>query len=360
MPDKPLPVEPGDRPSAEHHNLTDDAAFRDFSGGAPGFDFPDGFGVRNEENYPEPYAKAQSDWEDNSADPKVSVKMCDRDGSNPRGAAFDVYLPRRRATDTATQPIDDFNPDIFEDDVIRWEYDNDGRRVCVSEYLHSIPWAVAQSDWNENGAATPRVIVKACDSDGSNPRGPNFFVYLPRKRAASIGYDPDVYAADLIRWDWDHDRNRDPKSLRVCITPYLSSKIGDIRSQAENTRIQTGWLECIYANRLTVRNIGHRVAMGRETENPEANEDAAGETGGFRWHGADGPGEADNNHPDHSIESLQGDDNLDASIGEFLHGENEPDPTILKHLGPFNIDSVGQDTDNRMPFMVVIKIQRYK
>ncbi len=122
----PPDVNEGDRPSAAGHNAVKDAAFRELSGSAPGFSGPDGMGVRAHEQFPEPYAKAQSDWEENDGDPKVSVKQCDADGTNERGSAFDVYLPRRRAT-----PGDN-DPDVYTGDIIRWTYDYEGRRILIS------------------------------------------------------------------------------------------------------------------------------------------------------------------------------------------------------------------------------------
>ncbi len=129
MANKPPDVREGDRPSASGHNDVADAAFRELGGSAPGFSGPDGMAVRENEQFPEPYAKAQSDWEENSGDPKVSVKMCDADGENVRGPAFDVFLPRKR-----DEPVDQ-DPDVYEDDVIQWAFDYAGRRVCVSPYL---------------------------------------------------------------------------------------------------------------------------------------------------------------------------------------------------------------------------------
>lgn len=116
MADRPPDVEPGQRPSAAGHNAVTEAAFREFPATRPS----------DHEAYPEPYAKCQSDWEENAGDPKVSVKYCDADGSNVRGTAFDVYLPRRRTE------AEDIDANAYEDDIIRWAYDYAGRPILVS------------------------------------------------------------------------------------------------------------------------------------------------------------------------------------------------------------------------------------
>ena len=81
-----------------------------------------------------------------------------------------------------------------------------------------------------------------------------------------------------------------------------------------------------------------------------ADEDAPKDTGGFRWHGADGPGEADNNHPDHVWDTQQADDNLDFIVTEIMVSDDWPDAEEhAEHLGPFN---ALKDTDNRPRYYV--------
>jgi hypothetical protein len=121
------------------------------------------------------------------------------------------------------------------------------------------------------------------------------------------------------------------------------------------------------------------VLMGRDTAG-EANESEAGNTGGFRWHGQSDEGTAeDNNHPNHKNHSHRvytgGSDTVAAdndgnnaiqvydTMGEvWTTGVDELKPDtdgvdFANHLGPFN---AYEDTDNRMPFYVVITIERYK
>ena len=80
-------------------------------------------------------AKVQtgSDWtETNDAMPYVNeCKLCDEDGSNERGDAFRISLPRRRDYTL------DFDPDVYEGDVIPWTFNAQGTPFCVGKYLNS-------------------------------------------------------------------------------------------------------------------------------------------------------------------------------------------------------------------------------
>ena len=152
MSNKPHDVNAGDRPSAAHHNEVADAAFRELGGSAPGFSAPDGMAVRSNDEFPEPYAKCQSDWAENTGDPKVSVKMCDADGTNERGSAFDVYLQRRRTK------ANDIDANAYEDDIIRWAYDYEGRRVMVSIPPVGIVFGELDGILEQGGSQTLKVF----------------------------------------------------------------------------------------------------------------------------------------------------------------------------------------------------------
>ena len=81
------------------------------------------------------HAKVQtgSDWtETNDALPYVDeCKLVDADGTNERGDAFRIYLPRRR------DDLLDFDPDVYEGDVIPWMYNSEGTPICVGNFLNS-------------------------------------------------------------------------------------------------------------------------------------------------------------------------------------------------------------------------------
>jgi len=121
------------------------------------------------------WAKAQDIWQENSGDPRVSCKVCQRDGSGETGDAFWIYLPRRRGVST------DFDPDIYSGDVIPWEIDAEGTAFCTGEYLHSkigdLRWQKAAlripTGWqecdstNSSWDATGRVLMGR-DADGAD------------------------------------------------------------------------------------------------------------------------------------------------------------------------------------------------
>lgn len=84
------------------------------------------------------WAKAQSDWVENGAypdgDPKVSVKACARDGTGATGDVFDVYLPRNPRS--VIDFLHDADPAVYTDFVIGWLRDSEGTRICTTPYLH--------------------------------------------------------------------------------------------------------------------------------------------------------------------------------------------------------------------------------
>jgi len=111
-------------------------------------------------------------------------------------------------------------------------------------------WAVAQSDWEENGsypAGDPKVSVRVCDRKGENEGGSAFDVYLPRNPRSPSGKehdaDPAVYEGWVIGWELDSE------GTPICTTPYLHmGKIKDIRIQGADDIVPTGWHECDGSN----------------------------------------------------------------------------------------------------------------
>jgi len=86
------------------------------------------------------YCKAQAHWVYASYC-YVSCKVCDYDGSNERGSAFNVYLPRLAGN----------HPAVYKDDVIGYEVKEDGRLegskyACHTKIGHKIEgyWSAAQ------------------------------------------------------------------------------------------------------------------------------------------------------------------------------------------------------------------------
>ena len=108
------------------------------------------------------WAKADSDWNENGAAcAKVSVKPCDADGTvedDPVPDSFDVFLPRNRTKIKAN----DYDPDIYADDIILWRYTEDGTKVCASTYLTS---KIGDFRW-QDAATRIQTGWKPCDDDG--------------------------------------------------------------------------------------------------------------------------------------------------------------------------------------------------
>lgn len=121
------------------------------------------------------WAIAQSDWDDNSDDPKVSVKSCsDRDGTSPTGDAFDVYLPRTI----------DADPAIYDGGVIGYAIGSDGDPVCITPYMNGkvgdirqivaletpLEYSGIPEGWEELAAANHRALIGR-DVEGESDEG---------------------------------------------------------------------------------------------------------------------------------------------------------------------------------------------
>lgn len=91
--------------------------------------------------------------------------------------------------------------------------------------------AKAQAIWQSG--SPPYVSVKSCNLAG-NVLGDAYNIYLP----VCGDMDPSIYTDDIVVWTYVTHGDR------VCISPYLWSKIGDIQIRAVNTPIPTGWQEC--------------------------------------------------------------------------------------------------------------------
>ena len=213
------------------------------------------------------------------------------------------------------------------------------RWVRPARYTFDVlEYAVALYDWEENDG-DPRVSCQHCDRYGQNASGEAFWVYLPRRRAESIDLDPDVYYGDVICYITDSD------GLPICKSPYLLSKIGDLKWIKASEKIPTGWRECNGEDGAW--DAKGRVLRARDPEG-EANEQDPGDTGGFTWHG-----KTENNHDDHDPPDDPVDHNLDGMTTLVVWvGANN-----WEHNGPYNN---GYDTDNRSRFKVTILIERYK
>lgn len=120
------------------------------------------------------WAKAQSDWEENGTypegDPRVSVKRCQRDGTEERGDAFWVYLPRNpRPAGTIINYDHDADPYVFADFVIGYNYSVGGDAICLTPYLHM--GKIKQIHILGNDADDGWIPVGFHECDGSSQTG---------------------------------------------------------------------------------------------------------------------------------------------------------------------------------------------
>ncbi len=122
-------------------------------------------------------AKAQKDWEENNGEPRVSVKRSNDDGTNERGDAFFVALPRNRDVKN------DFDPAVYKDDVIRWNLTNEGNIECKSTYLTS---KIGDLKWQKG---TTRIETGWRLTDGEDEA-------WDVKGRVLMAYDPDDEAED--------------------------------------------------------------------------------------------------------------------------------------------------------------------
>ncbi len=256
--------------------------------------------------------------------------------------------------------------------IIAWnEEDNQWETIAPDGNKQAAQWAVAQIDWEDMGVNHPRVKCKDSDSDG-NTTGNDFYVLLPR----STDQDPAIYAGNILVYEVTDD------GKKVCVSDYMNGKVGDIREISSVAKIPEGWGE--------IDAFAHRVTIGRDA-NGEDNEKQVGDQGGFRWHGkTDEDGES-NNHAHHTFETKDSVDDVDGQAvagplgevattsdaatfslgwGRSLVAFNASGVSdIYEHAGPgqprpeageIQPTIKSDDTDNRMPFVVVIKIVRFK
>lgn len=162
---------------------------------------------------PELYAKAQADWADAdypNGPCTVSLKLCDRDGTNERGDAFTAKCDRDRNGLTAGA-----DPAIYSGDVVRWNMNAEGHRVVVSEYLHmdkikalrmqgrddAIPTGWHEADGSsQTGAAGTFNLIKFNADQQAVVGDASKYGALPMHKSSSfaVGNTPDLKVLDSI------------------------------------------------------------------------------------------------------------------------------------------------------------------
>jgi len=230
----------------------------------------------------------------------------------------------------------------------------------------------AYEDWTNPESGMPYVVCQPCSRAGVVSSVDTYTIYLPRTGGGDPAvYEDEVIAAKLVAGDLVYDNT-------------CNSRLKDIKFYSgAYDDIQTGWVLADGAalpadKKVSATNapdITGRVIMGIDTDGI-ADENAIGDTGGFRWHG-----ETENNHADHdnhqhnirmtSIEQENVDAgtefktwDIDSSTDSETSGveatdENPTNTDILNHKGTIDNDSYF-DTDNRQRYIVEAAIYRYK
>lgn len=294
-----------------------------------------------------------------------------------------------------------------------------GGWVIIDSVQGDVAHAVAIADWNDLGGRNADVSchrsssegVVLTENDGTAPIAVT--VTCNRKRTKSLDYDPDIYEDDIIEIARSHETNS-----WFCVSPYLHSKVGEIRWQMFGARIPTGWTRCddTTVDGFVPPDLRGATMMGlNDADNsPGSNETTlVGFSGnppvGDRNHGGASNNHSD--HPPHDHEPLENDSayntlgGVSAQDVDDFHDDDEIDPEGSPPTEVFTTDAdsghthdvsglshdhfwvgydagsgelvpsdedlvVGSDssdggrdhdeTDNRMPFQVLFPIVRYK
>ena len=179
---------------------------------------------------------------------EIEITLCDKAGENQTGDHFTAY--------TGIHP--NFNTVLPAGTVVDFVRNAAGEPIIVSQHHVSLPvilYALAQSLWDDN-SGDPLVSCKSCNRAGT-PTGDAFDIYLPRNSETQAGgFDPSVYADDLITYRVDGD------GVPICTSNYLWSFVGEIRMQ-NGSRIPTGWRECNAGGTTDIRG---RVPIGYDPD----------------------------------------------------------------------------------------------
>lgn len=171
------------------------------------------------------------------------IRFLDSTFTETEGDQTPTHTARQADGAALAHVIDGGRDFLAEDTVVIVTFDN--KRWWIIHVVTGDMWATAVSnvsdpatdgDWEEN-SGDPRVWCKVSDRDGTNVRGDGFWIALPRQRGASTDLDPSVYVGDVIKWEIDDE------GTPVCSSPYLWSKIGDVKIRVDIT-VPTGWNIC--------------------------------------------------------------------------------------------------------------------
>ncbi len=132
-------------------------------------------------------AVSQSDWDENGGNPKVEVKLSDDDGIvEDEAEAFDVFLPRNRDAEN------DYDPDVYEGDIIKWNTTFSGTVICTSTYLTS-----KIGDYRiQDATARIRTGWQLSNNAGAGVNAPDAPAAKDFQGRVLMGFDADNAAGD--------------------------------------------------------------------------------------------------------------------------------------------------------------------
>jgi len=253
---------------------------------------------------------------------------------------------------------------IPEDTYCLLHYHNGYWYVNYSEGGGELKWGKVQSGFsNVTASSKTAVSVKECDIDGNNVTGAAFNVYAGIRANKATALFTDYVVGYL----------EDPDGNKVIVTDCYDDDFGTIKMWSTNSGgtpnlIPDGWALANGSNGTTDLSGRFIVQYGQSgTTGPDYDVD---DTGGYNWHGNDGPGDtAGNNHPDHAthedhthplvicscVSVAGGTDHTIYVYDDSATGTEYPDLEHDEHTGPFNTN---EDTDNRPEYYCLAFIER--
>jgi hypothetical protein len=151
------------------------------------------------------WGRTQANWEENTGDPRVSVKLvANRTSTTVIGDAFYVYLPRPNGHD----------PNVLSGYNIPFFYDANGDAVCIGDYMDQKVGTVVLRV-NESPPGGWVAMDGTANTSGSSIDARRRFIRAPGADLGSVG---DV-GGDID----DNSTSFKHNHLMPCLTPFNSS-----------------------------------------------------------------------------------------------------------------------------------------
>jgi len=250
------------------------------------------------------YGKAYGeDWQQGAGSTRpcwINIKECEADGTIINETPFDVFFDRLRNSPN------DYDPEVYENDIIIWEYDLTGRPVCISDVFKSKlgdakfgSWALADipTGWHEADGTTPAgsKIGALLDFTGRGGRIPKH-----KSSGESIG--------DKVGYQWHGQTEED----------------GTANNHSDHSKTDVAACILPHVNHTHLLPLTDEITV--------------------------------NLYPGANIYAVNFNKTDIEDPTPLSHNPNTQEDD-LPHDGPFNEN---KDTDNRQPSTVVHVIQRYK